>query len=58
MIRRKRKPKTKDEQMILNNYEAMNHLRDKLVKKELEIEDLLYLQTILTKNTLENKNDS
>jgi hypothetical protein len=37
MIRRKRKPRTKDEQMILNNYEAMNYLRNELVKKDLEI---------------------
>ncbi|MDR1944890.1 MAG: hypothetical protein LBQ59_02095 [Candidatus Peribacteria bacterium] len=58
MIKRKRKPRTEDEQMILNNYEAMNYMRDNLVEKELELEDLLYLQTVLTKNTLKNDKDS
>lgn len=54
MIQKWRKPRNKDEQMILNNYEAMNFIKSDLIKKDLEKEDLLYLQSILTKKTLEN----
>jgi len=57
MIKEKRKPITDDEKMIVNNYEAMNYIRNDLIKKELEEWDLLYLQKILTKDTLEYKED-
>lgn len=54
MIKEWRKPLTKDEQMIMNNYEAMNFVKNELIHKDLEESDLLYLQSILTKNTLED----
>lgn len=57
MIKEKRKPINKDEFMIMNNYEAMNYIRNELIKKDLEEWDLLYLQSILTKNTLENQDE-
>lgn len=57
MIKEKRKPITKDEQMIMNNYEAMSFIKDSLIKKELEKSDLLYLQSVLTKNTLEKSTE-
>ena len=57
MIKEWRKPITKDEQMIMNNYEAMNYVKNELIYKELEESDLLYLQSILTKKTLENREE-
>lgn len=57
MIKQWRKPITKDEQMIMNNYDAMNYIKNDLVNKELEESDLLYLQSLLTKNTLESKDE-
>jgi len=53
MIQKWKKPTTKDEQMILNNFHAMNYIKNDLIKKELEIWDLLYLQSVLTKDTIE-----
>lgn len=55
MIQKGKKPTTKDEYMILNNYMAMNYIRDELVHKDLELSDLLYLQELLTKNTIDEK---
>lgn len=57
MIKQWRKPNTKDEQMIMNNYNAMMFIKNDLVKKDLEESDLLELQTILTKGTLENEDE-
>ena len=57
MIKENRKPITDDEQMIMNNYQAMNYIKNDLVNKDLEESDLLYLQTILTKDTLDNKDE-
>lgn len=57
MINERRKPINKDEQMIMNNYEAMNYIKNELIKKDIDESTLLYLQSILTKNTLENKDE-
>lgn len=57
MIQNKRKPRTVDEQMIYNNYEAMMYIKNDLVNKKLEVSDILYLQSLLTENTLENKEE-
>lgn len=54
MIQKWIKPKTRDEHMILNNYEAINYIKNDLSKRKIEIWDILYLQSVLTKNTLEN----
>ncbi len=48
----KRKPKNKDEQMIVNNYEAMRLIEDELKNKELSEDILLFLHRVLTKNVL------
>ena len=37
----------------MNNYVAMNYIKNDLVKKDLEIGDLLYLQSVLTKDTID-----
>lgn len=57
MLQQGRKPRNDDEQMIFNNYEAMLYIKNSLVHKKLELSDLLYLQSILTKDTLENKDE-
>jgi len=49
-------PKTKDEQMILNNYRAMSHLDD-WKKRELTDNFLLELHQVLTAGTLDRSSD-
>gem|GEM_PF-1828962 len=42
--------------MILNNYKAMTFVNDEeYLKEDLDLAKLLELQSILTKDTLENK---
>ena len=57
MIQKWIKPKTRDEHMILNNYEAINYIKNELSKRKIEIGDILYLQSVLTKNTLEEEDE-
>lgn len=54
MLKSQKKPKTKDEIMILNNYNAMNFVKDEIKGEILTKELLLEIQTILTKWVLEN----
>lgn len=54
MIAKNRKPVSRDEKMILNNYKAMNYIKDELSKEKLTRENLIYLQSVLTSETLEN----
>ncbi len=57
MIWKWRKAVTKDEKMILNNYQAMNFVNDEeFLKEDITLESLLEIQSILTKDTLD-KND-
>lgn len=56
MIEQKLKPKNKDEQMILNNYQAMIHLDD-WKRRELSEDLILELHKILTVGTLELTTD-
>jgi Fic family protein len=51
MLRTKREPRSKDEQMILNNFHAMEWVRDH-VREELTADLVLELQTIVTEKTL------
>jgi Fic family protein len=53
LIRQGRRPIDKDEQMILNNYEAMRFIKDS-TGEPLSTELILELHRILTKDTLEN----
>lgn len=48
-----RKPKNKDEQMIVNNYQAMRLIETEMKNKKLDQEFLFSLHNILTKDTLE-----
>ena len=56
MLREKRKPRTKDEKMISNNYETMQYIltqKDKKMSPQL----LLEIQKRITRDTLENQRD-
>jgi Fic family protein len=57
MILSQRKPRTRDEQMIINNYQVMQRLMD---WKDLELtkDMLLEIQENITNNTLENEKDA
>lgn len=57
MILSKRKPRTKDEQMIINNYQVMQRLLD-WKDLDLSLEMLLEIQKNITTETLDNENDS
>jgi Fic family protein len=57
MLRKKRKPSDKNEQMIYNNYHAMQFIRE-YQNENLTEKILLELQKILTENTLENEEHS
>ena len=54
MIRQNRKPRDKSEQMILNNYQAMEFIRE--IKEEYLTPSIVFeLQRIVTQNTLDNE---
>ncbi len=53
MLRQKREPRDKSETMILNNYHAMEFIKD-ISNEELTPELIYELHTILSKNTFEN----
>ncbi|MBU0974732.1 Fic family protein [Patescibacteria group bacterium] len=57
MILLERKPKTKDEKMIVNNYQVMQRLED-LKELELSKEMLLEIQGIITRDTMDDPYDS
>lgn len=56
MIQRELKPRTKSDQMILNNYVTMQHIVQHKNEK-LTRETLLHLHQLMTHNTLDDKND-
>jgi len=53
MLQRRRKPRDKGEQMIMNNYHAMQFIRERY-KEPLTPQIILELQRILTTDTLED----
>ena len=53
MIAKWRKPNTKDEKMIINNYQAMQFVKDEMKDTQLDLPWLIELQAILTKWTLD-----
>ena len=57
MIAKNRRPTSRDEKMILWNYRAMNYVRDELVDEKLSREVLIYLQSLLTNDTLDNDDE-
>jgi Fic family protein len=56
MLAEKRRPKTKSEQMIYNNYQTMQSVK-KLCSQDLSLELLLQLHISITKDTLDAKED-
>jgi len=56
MLREKRKPKTKSEKMIVNNFEAMQYIVS-IKDKKLTSETMLEIQKIVTKDTLDDAGD-
>lgn len=54
MIAKNRRPTSRDEKMILNNYRAMSYIQTELKDEKLSKESLIYLQSMLTIDTLEN----
>ncbi len=54
MIREKRKPKNKSEQMIINNYKTILYIEQEFKKSELTLENLCELQSMLTVKTLDD----
>ena len=57
MLRSGRKPTDKNEQMIVNNWQAIQYIR-KNANEKLSIDMLCEIQFILTKNTFENPEES
>ncbi|UOY04807.1 Fic family protein [Muricauda sp. SCSIO 64092] len=54
MLRKKKKPRNKSEQMILNNYEAIQYI-SKHQNETISLERLFEIHAIVTKNTLEKE---
>ncbi len=55
MLNEGRKPRDKDEQMIVNNHEVMRKIEEELKHEELSIDLLKSLHKHVTKDTLQNK---
>lgn len=56
MLRTRRRPRDRDEQMILNNYETMLQLRD-LKDEPLSMDMIVELQRMITRDTLDDPAD-
>jgi Fic family protein len=57
MLRKREKPKNKGQQMILNNYLTINHIKD-ISKENFTIERLKEIQRSMTLHTLDDENDA
>jgi Fic family protein len=53
----KRRPRTRDELMVLNNYRGLEHIKD-IAAQPLSIEAILETHRIITQDTMDNKQDS
>jgi Fic family protein len=56
MLRKNDKPRSKSEQMIVNNYRTIQHIVGQK-KENLTVENLLVIHKLITFNTLEEKQD-
>ncbi len=56
MLQKELKPKNKSEQMILNNYETIQYITQHR-NDDLSLENLLYIHSLITKNTLDKPQD-
>ncbi len=57
MIAEKKKPRTTSEKMIYNNYITMSAIEEEFKNKELSVELLLEMHTMLTQDTLDDPAD-
>lgn len=57
MLMEGRKPKTKDERMVLNSYQAMKLVEEELKDKKLDYDLLMHLHATITKGTIDNEKD-
>jgi len=57
MLREGRKPTNRSEQMILNNYNSMKAIEDDYKGKEMSMDLILELHSLITKNTLDSQNE-
>src|SRR5574344_946226 len=57
MLRKRKKTKNKGQQMILNNYLTINHIKE-LAKTDFSISQLLEIHRSMTENTLEDETDA
>jgi Fic family protein len=56
MLRKNNKPRSKSDQMILNNYYTIKHIVENKSNK-LSPDSLLYIHQLISRNTLDNKDD-
>jgi Fic family protein len=56
MLQKELKPKNRSEQMILNNYETIQHITQHK-DDDLTFENLLYIHSLITKNKLDKSED-
>ena len=56
MLRQNRSPRNQSEQMILNNYRTIEHIRG-IINEPLTEERLLYVHQLMTSKTLDDPND-
>jgi Fic family protein len=56
MIQKEQKPKSKDELMIMNNFLTMQEIAESK-NEELTRERILFVHSLISKNTLDNKDD-
>ena len=57
MLRKSEKPKSKGQQMILNNYLTINHIKD-IAQTNFSIQQLLDIHRSMTENTLDDETDA
>ena len=58
MLREGRKPRNQSEQMIVNNYISMKNIEENYKNKEMSLELILELHSLITKNTLDSEGET
>jgi Fic family protein len=57
MLRKSEKPQNKGQQMILNNYQTINHIKD-IAQTDFSVQQLLEIHRSMTSDTLANEADA
>ncbi|HOU68044.1 MAG TPA: Fic family protein [Paludibacteraceae bacterium] len=57
MLRKSEKPQDKSQQMILNNYKTINHIKE-IYKSGFSVSELLNIHHSMTENTLDDPNEA